>query len=266
MAFLTTSFGQLHYEFERNEHPALILSNSLGTDLSMWDPQVAQFSRHFSLLRMDTRGHGSSSTSPGPCSVADLGADVLLLLDHLGLERVYFCGLSMGGMVGQWLGLHAADRLHALVLSNTAAKIGTLETWNQRIALVASEGMSPVAASASDRWFTQNFRQNRPDAVEKAAQMLRNCDPQGYMRGCEVVRDANFHEDIHNVRTPALIVFGMEDPVTTAADARFIVERIDGAGTLSLRAAHLSNVEAADTFTNGVLNFLLACLKGGRHG
>jgi 3-oxoadipate enol-lactonase len=267
MPFLDTASVRLHYLFEQNaDRPVLLLSNSLGTSLSMWEPQVARFREHFSLLRMDTRGHGRSSTSSQPFGLADLGRDVLRLIDHLALPKFSFCGLSMGGMIGQWLGVNAAARLDALILSNTAAKIGTPESWNTRIQLATAEGMPSVANVVIERWFTPAFRRDHPEIVERTLNMLRSCDSKGYVECCAAIRDADLRDAIDSITVPTLVIYGTEDPLTTATDAQFLAGHIAGATTLPLRAAHLSNVEAADDFTSGVLNFLLARPGGPSHG
>src|SRR5262249_54142872 len=143
MPFADLSDVRIHYSLDGPDSaPVLILSNSLGADFSMWDPQLPAFTSRFRLLRYDTRGHGHSSITPGPYSIELLANDVLGLLDRLEIDRAHFCGLSMGGQTGIWLGIEAPERLHKLVLSNTGAKIGTLDTWNTRIAAVLAHGMN----------------------------------------------------------------------------------------------------------------------------
>ena len=145
MPMLDTGKGKLHYQLEGDsEAPVLVLSNSLGTTLDMWSPQMPALLEHFRVLRYDTRGHGQSEVTPGPYTIAQLGADVVSLIDHLKITRAHFCGLSMGGMTGMWLGIHAADRIDKLVLCNTSAAIGVPEMWNTRIAQVRQDGMQSV--------------------------------------------------------------------------------------------------------------------------
>jgi 3-oxoadipate enol-lactonase len=141
MAFVSLEDGELHYQIDgAADAPVLVLSSSLGTDLQMWDAQVAALSKSFRVVRYDTRGHGQSLVTQGPYTVEQLGRDVLALLDALNIERAHFCGLSMGGLIGQWLGIHASDRLHKLILCNTAAKIGDADMWGPRLALVEKGG------------------------------------------------------------------------------------------------------------------------------
>jgi 3-oxoadipate enol-lactonase len=258
MPFVDVGKLRTHYELTSDKKPVVVLSNSLGTDFSMWDPQMVELQRHFRVLRYDTRGHGKSSVTPGDYSIEQLGRDVLGLLDSLGLERVHFCGLSMGGMIGMWLGIYAPDRLHRLVLCNTAARIGTKEIWNARIATVRKDkgGMKHVAAAIVERWFTPEFRTSCPDAVAKAQRMFENTPPEGYTACCAAVRDMDQSQKIASIKTPTLVIYGGSDPVIPVSDARFLSDQIPGANEVELAAAHLSNVEQATAFTQAVSNFL----------
>jgi 3-oxoadipate enol-lactonase len=249
--------AQTHYALEGQAgKPILILSNSLGTDFSTWDPQVPEFLKSFRVLRYDTRGHGQSSVTPGPYSIEQLANDVLALADALKLDRFHFCGLSMGGMIGIWLAANAPQRLMKLVLCSTAAKIGTPETWNARIDTVRKQGMKPVAAATIERWFSPAFRAKNPATVAGIQKMLEAAHPEGYAACCAAVRDFDFREQLGKVRTPALILSGTHDPATTPADGRFLANQIQGARYVELNAAHLSNVEDADRFTDEVIAFL----------
>lgn len=259
--------GELHYliDEQRLEGPAdapvLVLSNSLGTDLHMWDAQVATFAEHFRVLRYDTRGHGQSLVTDGLYSIEQNGRDVLGLLDALDIAKVHFCGLSMGGLIGQWLAINAAERIQRLVLCNTAAKIGSPEVWNPRIETVLRDGQAAMLAlrdASVARWFTPEFAQAQPKLVEPVVGMLGATSPQGYAANCAAVRDADFREQIANIKAPTLIVCGTADVVTTPEHGRFMQERIRGAELVEFHAAHLSNVEAGELFTRRVLNFLTA--------
>jgi len=256
MPFAKLPDAQLYYEWSGPEHaPVLILSNSLGTTHRMWDPQVAAFTRHFRLLRYDTRGHGQSSATPGPYTIEKLGWDVVHLLDYLQLERVDFCGLSMGGSIGIWLGIRAPHRLHRLILCNTAARIGTKEVWNARIATVRKDGMKSVAAAVVERWFTPEFRASSREVV-RTQQMLANSPPQGYAACCAAVRDMDERERVARIKVPTLVIYGGRDPVIPIADAHFLADQIAESEKVELDAAHLSNVEQASAFTEAVSNFL----------
>jgi 3-oxoadipate enol-lactonase len=252
---------RVHYEMAGEpQAPALVLSNSLGTDLSMWEPQVAEFSRFFHLLRYDMRGHGGSSTPLGLYTIEECGMDVLRLLDALGIERVLFCGLSVGGMIGQWLGVHAPQRLVKLVLANTAARIGSAEMWNARIEAVRADGMSAVAAAAVERWFTPEFRGRTSDrnssVVERTRSMVEAANPDGYTATCAAIRDMDLRDSVQGIRVPTLVIGGDRDPVTTPAEGRWLANAIPRATYLELAAAHLSNLEAPAEFTAAVLQFL----------
>jgi 3-oxoadipate enol-lactonase len=236
--------------------PVLVLSNSLGTNWALWDSQMPALTARFRVLRYDTRGHGSSPVTAGTYSIAMLAHDVLVLLDALHIERAHFCGLSLGGMTGMWLGIHAAERIDRLVLANTAPRIATPAVWNARIDSVRQGGMEAIAETVLERWFTADFRARAPDAVGRVRAMLITTPPDGYVACCAAVRDADLWPGIAGIRSPTLIIAGTHDPATTAADGRQMAERIAGARLVELDAAHISNVEAADAFTAEAIAFL----------
>ncbi|MDN5515040.1 3-oxoadipate enol-lactonase [Ectopseudomonas composti] len=252
--------GDLNYLLEGPAGaPVLVLSNSLGTDLHMWDAQIEAFTQHFQVLRYDTRGHGASLVTDGPYSIEQNGRDVLALLDALGIAKAHFCGLSMGGLIGQWLGINAPERIERLVLCNTAAKIGTPEVWNPRIEMVLAEGeqaMRGLRDASISRWFTADFAEAEPGKVEPIVGMLAQTSPEGYAANCAAVRDADYREQLGSIIAPTLIVCGSGDPVTTVEDGRFMQARIAGAELVAFHAAHLSNVQAGDEFSQRVLDFL----------
>jgi len=237
--------------------PVLILSTSLGTDYSLWDPQAAEFEKRFRLLRYDMRGHGKSSVPRPPYSVAgDLVPDIVALADFLSIEKFHFCGLSIGGMIGMTLGLEAPQRLNKLVLCNTAAKIGTNESWATRIEIVRTAGMKQVAKITPDRWFTTAFQKSNPEAVAKTLRVVESLDPEGYVGGCCAVRDFDFRSKVGAIRVPTLVISGTHDPAAPPADGSWLTQQIAGARFVELNASHLSNIEAADRFTSEVLAFL----------
>jgi 3-oxoadipate enol-lactonase len=256
MPFAQSGELRTHYELSGGQGPVLVFSNSLGTDFSMWDPQMAELAQRFRILRYDTRGHGQSTVTAGDYTIEQLGRDVLGLLDTLQLDRVHFCGLSLGGVIGIWLGVNAPDRLNRLVLCNTAARIGTKEMWDARIATARKDGMKPVAAAVIERWFTPEFRASCPDQVAKAQRMLETTPPAGYAACCAAVRDVDLRDSVAQIKSPTLIIYGGKDPVIPIADAQFLAKNIRGASIVELNAAHLSNVEQADAFTEAVRNFL----------
>ncbi|HEV8257547.1 MAG TPA: 3-oxoadipate enol-lactonase [Casimicrobiaceae bacterium] len=236
--------------------PVLVLSNSLGTDLSMWDAQMPALTTRFRVLRYDTRGHGASAVTPGPYTIGELGRDVLRLLDALKIRRAHFCGLSMGGMIGMWLGVHAPDRIGRMVLANTAPKIGTPEMWNQRIDNVRKGGMAAIVDTLLERWFTAAFRARAPEAVARVSAMLTATPAEGYCACCVAVRDMDQRDAIAGIRHPTLVIAGTHDAVTPPAEGRATAERIRGARYVELDAAHLSNIEAADRFTTEAVAFI----------
>jgi len=262
VGFVKLAEGDLHYQLEGPEGaPVLVLSNSLGTDLHMWDKQIAAFTRHFRVLRMDTRGHGRSLVTEGPYSIEQLGHDVVALLDALDIQRAHFCGLSMGGLIGQWLGINAGERLHKLVVCNTAAKIGEPSVWNPRIETVLRDGQAAMVAlrdASIARWFTADFAEAHPDQAKLITDMLAATSPQGYAANCAAVRDADFREQLGAIQVPTLVIAGTEDAVTPPSGGHFIQQHVVGAEYAEFYAAHLSNVQAGDAFSARVVEFLLA--------
>jgi 3-oxoadipate enol-lactonase len=257
MPFFEHNGLRTHFELSDNPgQPALVFSNSLGATLSMWDAQVAELAPHFSILRYDTRGHGESSVPDGPYNIDQLGGDLLALLNHLGLERVNLCGLSMGGCVGQWMGAHAGDRLNKLVLASTAPKIGKADGWNERIATVMEHGMASIASATMERWFTEAYRWRDPEAVAAIRQRFELCDPVGYAGCCAALRDTDLRSGMESIVTPTLIVFGTQDATTTGMDAGFMAEHIAGAEVAEVDAAHLLNIEQAGAFNKLLREFL----------
>ncbi len=257
MPLLTTATGDFYYALDGPaDAPVVVLSNSLGTDHTMWAAQVPALAAHFRVLRYDSRGHGQSVVSPGPYSIAQLGQDVLALLDALGIGQVHFCGLSLGGLVGQWLGIHAPQRLGKLVLCCTAVKIGDAAGWDARIAQVEAEGVVALAEGTAERWFTAPFRRTQPETVARILATFKATSPVGYVACCAAVRDADFWQAIRQIPVPTQVFSGDADPVTPEANGQFLEQYIPRAHLVVLRAAHLANVEAAAPFTAALLRFL----------
>jgi 3-oxoadipate enol-lactonase len=238
--------------------PCVVLSNSLGTDLSMWDAQAASLVRDFHVLRYDTRGHGQSESGFAPFSLATLGYDVVGLLDALAIPRAHFCGISMGGMIGQWLGIHQPRRLGKLVLANTSARIGTAEGWSGRADQVREGGIAGVADGAAARWFTPDFIARAPQVVDRMIGRLRVQDTQGYAACCDALARADLRDAVPGIGCAPLIIGGRADPVTTMEDARWLVDQIAGASLAELDASHISNVEAEQAFSEHLLRFMHA--------
>ena len=203
--------GELNYRLDGPQGaPVLVLSNSLGTDLGMWDTQVPAFAEHFQVLRYDTRGHGQSLVTEGPYSIEQLGGDVLALLDALHIERAHFCGLSMGGLIGQWLGIHAGSRLHKLIVCNTAAKIGDPSVWNPRIEMVLRDGAAAMAGlrdASIARWFTADFAQANPEQAKRITDMLAATSPKFVLKALGGKRWQWLHRAVYATVPLALLHF-----------------------------------------------------------
>ena len=248
----------LHYELTGNPaNPVLVLSHSLGTNLSMWEPQREALEQHFYLLRYDMRGHGLSDVPPGPYSMDQCGGDVVALLDALKIDQVNFCGLSVGGMIGQWLGIHAPTRLRKLMLCNTAAKIGTEETWKKRIYEVQTDGLASIADRVLQGWFTADFLQSGAPVVAAMREMLVTSPPDGYIATSAAIRDVDLRTQVSSIQTPTCILAGLFDPSTTLADAHFLEAQIAGSQVVTLPTAHISSAQAPAEFNSALLDFFL---------
>ena len=248
----------IHYTIDGPEGaPVLVLSNSLGTTLELWEPQLPELARRRRVLRYDPRGHGRSPAPGGPYTADDLGRDVLELLDRLELQRVSFCGLSMGGVVGMWLGANAPERIDRLVLACTAARFAPRERWEERIATVRREGMAPVADASMERWFSSRFREERPEIVARFREMVAASSPEGYAACCEAIRDFDFRARLGEIAAPTLVIAGEEDPATPVENLQFIAEGIAEARLHVIPGvAHLANVEQPEVFSRAVLDHL----------
>ncbi len=238
--------------------PALVFSNSLGTDLHMWDAQVAALGDAFRIVRYDTRGHGGSGVPAGPATLERLGRDLLALLDHLELPRAHICGLSLGGLTAQWLAVYHPARVGRLVLSSTAARIGSVDIWAARIAAVESRGMADVADSVLARFFSPGFRAACPEVVAAYRDTLRATAPAGYVACCAALRDADLRPAVAGIAAPTLVIVGDLDGATPPAQAEELHAAIPGSELAVLDGvAHLANVEAPDVFSALLRRFLL---------
>ncbi|MEO5582717.1 MAG: 3-oxoadipate enol-lactonase [Saprospiraceae bacterium] len=237
--------------------PVLILSNSLGADLHMWEDLLPYLLPYFRVLQYDTRGLGLSEVTPDPYTIDLLGNDVIILMDQLNIREAYFCGLSLGGLIGQWLALHKPDRIKKIILSNTAAKIGDDARWNTRIETISSEGLNSIADEMMERWFTPAFRQLNSVRVNMIRQSFVISDPTGYCNCCIAIRDADFTNQISTIIIPTLIIAGDEDPVTTVDHAMYLKESINNSKLLGLPAKHLSATELPKVFAETLVDFLV---------
>ena len=237
--------------------PVLMLSNSLGTNLHMWDGQVEPFTRHFRLVRYDRRGHGKSGVPKGPYTMERLGRDVLAVLDGLGIRTINWCGLSMGGMVGQWLGANAPEHVERLVLTNTSSYFSDKNMWNDRLKFAREKGMAALVGPNMERWFTKEFRERSPAAVDRIKEMFLATALEGYVACGEAVRDMDHRALLPKIAAPTHIIAGRYDPATPLEANEYLRDHIPGATMTVLDAAHISNVEQSEAYTNAVLTFLL---------
>ena len=239
-----------------DDRPVLVLSHSLGQDHGMWDPQVADFSTHFRVLQYDTRGHGASSVTPGDYSVEQLANDVLALTGSLGIDRFAFCGLSLGGMIAQWLAVHAPDRVTAVVLANTSARPDP-ERMEARRRKVLESGMNSVADEVMGRFFSPRLLASNDPLVASSRRTLQATDPIGYAGCCAAVRDMDQRNALSSIRCPVLIVDGELDvSLPWKGHGDILARDIPGAAVVHLPAAHLSNLECPRAFTSAVLRFV----------
>lgn len=249
----------INVEVEGPENaPALVLSNSLGTDLHMWDAQVPEFAKQLRVIRYDRRGHGESDVPEGPYSMERFGRDVIAVLDALGIEKASWCGLSMGGMVGQWLGANAPERMEKLVLSNTHSYYPDKTPWNDRIKLVAEKGLDDLVEGNMQRWFTAGFRERAPETMARMKEMFIATDPKGYIGCCQAIMDMDMRASNPTISAPTMVIVGAQDAATPPAAGEAIQKQIKGAKLTSLDAAHISNMEQPEAYTKAVLDFLNA--------
>lgn len=238
--------------------PTLILANSIGTTLHMWDGQIEELGRHFRVVRYDLRGHGRSHVPVGAYSDARLGRDVTELMDHLSIERTHFLGLSLGGYVGQWLAIHAPERIDRLILSNTSAHLGPAKFWDEAIrAILAAEDMKETSENFLKNWFPHAMFSTDLPTIGTFRGMLVNTSPQGIAGNWAVVRDSDMRRTIALIKAPTLVIAGEFDTITTKKMGEDIARSIPGARFKSLPAVHLPNIELPTQFLSEVMGFLL---------
>ena len=253
--------AELHHRFDGpDDAPVVMLSNSLGVALEMWDDQLPALTEHFRVLRYDQRGHGRTPAPPGPYAIADLGRDALALLDGLGLERVAFGGCSLGGMTGMWLAINAPERIDRLALCCTSAYLPPREMWVERAATVREHGMEPIVEGAAGALVHPGAgRAPTRGAWRPPRRMLLAVDPEGYAGCCEAIADHDLRDSLGRIEAPTLIIAGAEDPATPPDHARVIEAGIDGARLVVLDdARHLANVERPDEVNRELLDHLTA--------
>lgn len=257
MPTFTSQDAEINYQtFGDTNNPAIVFSNSLGTKYSMWQLQIEALQKDYYVVCYDTRGHGASSVPQGPYSIEQLGTDVIQLLDHLNIKKASFCGISMGGLTGQWLAIHHPDRFNHVIVCNTAAKIGQAQAWNERAALVREQGLKPIADTAASRWFTEPFIQSNTAIVQSLSNDLGAGSPEGYASCCEALAKADVREELASIEVPVLIIAGQQDPVTTVEDGQYMLDRISKAQLFEINASHISNIEQPEAFNQAVLKFV----------
>jgi 3-oxoadipate enol-lactonase / 4-carboxymuconolactone decarboxylase len=248
---------QIRYKLEGTKGlPILVFSNSLGTDYRMWDGIMPALLPYFQILRYDTRGHGGTTATSESYSIELLGNDVLALTTALKIKKFAFCGLSMGGLIGQWLGIYHSEKLDKLIICNTASKIGSAETWNERIEGILKNGTPSIWAGTLTRWFTPAFHQEK-GKMQAVKSAFLGCSTEGYAAACAAVRDADFREKISEIDVKTLIIAANQDPVTTVEHAEFMQSKIKNSVLKILEAAHLSSVEQPEKFGVALLDFLI---------
>jgi len=248
----------LAFRFDgRMDAPVLMMSNSLMSNLSMWDPQMEAFSESYRVLRYDTRGHGRSAAPLGPYSMEMLGEDAAALIDKLALKQVHFCGLSMGGMVGQYLGANHSDKLKSLILCDTACAMPPASLWDGRILEVRERGTSAVAHATLERWFTKSFRKSGSIVLDKVETMIKATPVEGFTGCALAIRDMDQSSSLAFIKTPTLIVVGRHDFGTPISAAEVLHKNIEGSELAIIEdAAHLCNMEQPVAFNDVVLDFL----------
>jgi 3-oxoadipate enol-lactonase/4-carboxymuconolactone decarboxylase len=256
--FSTINNRRLFYRLEGNEgKPILVLSHSIGADHAMWAPQVPDLLSHFRLLRYDIRGHGASDVPEGDYSMEELGREVLGLVDALKISEFAFCGLSLGGAIGQWLAIHAADRLSRLVLASTSPQFGPRANWDARRKAVLEGGMAAVIDLAMQRFFSPETLTRGDAYAQSVRSVILGTDPIGYAGCCAALRDMDHTQVLPQIRIPTLVIVGDRDVATPwSGHGEKLAREIPGAQALRLPAAHLSNLERPRSFTAALFNFL----------
>jgi len=260
MPFAEVPGARLHWRVDGNpDGPFLLMGNSLGTDQSLWDGVLPELALHFRVVRFDARGHGASVLAAGPqaedASIALLACDALAVADAAGARRFHFLGLSIGGMIGLWLGQHAPERIDRLVLSNTAAWLPSA-VWNERIEAVRSGGMAALVDATMQRWFTPSFAANHGALLAQTRDVFLRVDPRGYIACSRAIRDMDLRPELAQIRVPTLVLVGAADPATPPALGREIAANIPGAQCVELQGAHIPHLEHPGAFTAAVTEFL----------
>lgn len=260
MPHITLNNAVIHYEFDQSagaDRPVLVLSNSLGTDLSMWKPQVPALASKYRLLRYDTRGHGESSAARTPYTMAQLGQDVIGLMDALQISKASFCGLSLGGMVGICIGINSPERIENLILANTNAFTAQPEFWQKRIdTLLNDGGIATIVDGVMARFFSPEFASASPAVVAQVRADMLATPLQGYVACCAAIRDMDFREGLSRIQAPTLVIAGKKDLASPPENGEYLAANIKGARYAEIAAAHISNLEKPAEFNKLVADFM----------
>ena len=235
--------------------PVIILSNSLGTDKGMWDPQAAYFKDKYKVVRYDTRGHGKSDVIDDT-TLANLGEDVIDIMDALNIQQAHFCGISMGGLTALWLGLNAPDRFKTITVANSAAKIGQLDAWISRADTVEKNGLADLVKTTHSRWFSEKFDYQHNALAQQTIRSFALTPAKGYANSCRALAYADVRHELPELKIPTLIICGTQDPVTTVEDGEFMHGQLQNAELVVIEASHLSNIECPDIFSQALGIFI----------
>jgi 3-oxoadipate enol-lactonase len=259
MSTISSSGAAIAYDVHGDAGaPPLLFLNSIGSTRALWERQVRAFEGAYRVVTYDARGHGQSAVPPGPYTIAQLAHDALAILDAERMATAQVCGLSLGGITALWLAVHAPERVRSLVLANTGARIGSVEFWDARVALVRERGMSAVADVAIPNWFTEPFRTREPQTVQRFRDEIEATPVEGYLGCCAAMREEDLRESLSAVRCPVLAIAGASDRSTPPELLRFVHEQLPGSRLVMLDAAHISNVEQEAAFNAALSTFVAA--------
>jgi 3-oxoadipate enol-lactonase len=257
MPTVSSSGATIAYEVHgKSGAPPLLFLNSIGSTRALWDRQRRAFANAYRVIRYDARGHGQSSVPAGPYSMAQLAGDALAILDAESIPAAHVCGLSLGGMTALWMAIHAPDRVRSLVMANTGARIGSVEFWDARIALVRERGMAAVADIAIPNWFTEGFRAREPETVQRVRDDIEGTSTDGYLACCAAMREEDLRGALPLLRCPLLAITGAFDRSTAPELLQFVHEQVPGSRLVTLEAAHISNIEQDAAFNAALTTFL----------
>ena len=255
--FVQSGDARISYSVEGPaDAPVLLFINSIATTRELWSRQVASLADRYRVITYDARGHGRSSVPAGEYTIEQLGRDALAILDAEQATTAHVCGISLGGVTALWLGVRAPGRVRSLTVANTAARIGSVPFWTERMAFVQEKGMTTLADLTMPRWFTEAYRTREPQTIQQFKSMVEACPLVGYLGCCAALRDEDLRDAVAIIRCPVLAIAGRTDIATPPEGLQVVHERIAGSKMVMLDAAHLSNVEQAQGFTEELRDFV----------